>query len=76
MYLQIWLITSFKIFKISTQQTINCPQNMLKVNTVVVNTEDRHSSGAFSVQFEHTSYVVLVFLLLTLTIYFFAKYTN
>ena len=28
---------------------------MLKVNTVVVNTEDRHSSGAFSVQFEHTS---------------------
>ena len=55
MYLQIWLITSFKIFKISTQQTINCPQNMLKVNTVVVNTEDRHSSGAFSVQFEHTS---------------------
>ena len=49
---------------------------MLKVNTVVVNTEDRHSSGAFSVQFEHTSYFVLVFLLLTLTIYFFAKYTN
>lgn len=49
---------------------------MLKFNTVVVNTEDRHSSGAFSVKFEHTSYIVLMFLLLTLTIYFFAEYTN
>ena len=46
---------------------------MFKINNKDTRTTSMTSSGVFIVNFEHTSYLILVFLLLTLNMYFPAE---